>query len=103
MGEEVRETYLMITELVPALIGLTASILSDTFGRTKIFTIASICCLTGAVLGAAIDNITVKIISLAVFIGEEAVLCTLITYIINESMTTDSALRSKAIAIYFAI
>jgi len=66
----------MMTELIPALIGLVASVLSDTFGRTRTFIVASIFCLSGALIGAIVNVEIIKIISLAVFIGEEAVLCT---------------------------
>ena len=40
---------------------------------------------------------------MGVFVGQEGVLCTLFTLIINESCTSQSPLRSKAIGFYFAI
>ena len=74
--ESTRESYLMMTELIPAFIGLVASVLSDTYGRNKTFIVFSIFCLTGALVGAVFDYEVVKVIGLSMFIGEEAVLCT---------------------------
>ena len=101
--EGTRENYLSMTEFIPALVGLLASVLSDTYGRLMTFKVSSVICLTLAVIGAALPYEIVKILSLSFFIGEEAVLCTLFTYIINETCTTKSTLRSKAVAFYFAI
>lgn len=102
-NEGTREAYLMMTELIPAIIGLLASVISDTYGRVKTFKIFSICILTISLITCFIPVALVQVIGLSVIIGEEAVLCTLITYIINESCTTTSKLRSRAIAFYFSI
>ena len=40
---------------------------------------------------------------MATFVAEEGILCSIFTYIINESCTTSSVLRSKAIAFYFCL
>lgn len=52
---------------------------------------------------AFIPSITVKILAMGAFTGEEGVLCTLFSIIINESCASDSKLRSKAIGLYFSI
>jgi hypothetical protein len=50
-----------------------------------------------------LDLLWIKVVGLSIFIGQEAILCAIITYILNESCTTNSTLRAKSIAIYFIL
>lgn len=101
--QSTRESYLMMTEMIPAMIGLAASILSDSLGRVYTFKLFTAVILGLSFIGAFVNNAFIKVLSLSLFIGEEAVLVTLFTYIINESCTGASPLRSRAIAFYFTI
>lgn len=96
-----REIFNYIMIFIPALLVLISSVISDAMGR--VFTLKSftwvICTL--ALVGFWIPNIWVKVIAMSIFIGEEQTVCTLFTYIINESTTTKSTWRSAAIGIYF--
>ena len=71
--ESSRESYLMTTELVPALIGLLGSVLSDTYGRVKTFKILTFIIMLFSVISAFIPNVHVQVIGLSIFIGEEAI------------------------------
>jgi hypothetical protein len=93
----------MMTELIPAFIGLLASVQSDTSGRVWTFKFYTIIILAASLAATFIEVAWVQVLALSLFIGEEAILCTLFTYIINESCTTASPLRSKAIGFYFAV
>ena len=101
--EGTRETYLMLTELIPAFIGLFASVMSDTAGRVWTFKIWTLGVMVLSISATFIEVAWVQVLALSLFIGEEAILVTLFTYIINESCSTNSALRSKAIGFYFTI
>jgi MFS family permease len=102
-NESLRENYLLMTELLPAFIGLFASVQSDTAGRVWTFKFWTIGIMVLSFAAAWIEVAWVQVVALSLFIGEEAILCTLFTYIINESCATTSPLRSKAIGFYFAI
>jgi MFS family permease len=92
-----------MTELLPAFIGLFASVQSDTAGRVWTFKFWTIGIMILAFAATWIEVAWVQVVALSLFIGEEAILITLFTYIINESCATASPLRSRAIGFYFAI
>jgi MFS family permease len=98
-----RAIYRQIIQLMSAIIPLVASVLSDSYGRIKIFNWFTVIILIFSLIAAFIPSITVKILAMGAFVGEEGVLCTLFSIIINESCASDSKLRSKAIGLYFSI
>lgn len=81
--------------------------MSDSLGRVlcfKVFTYGILgAAFTGLGLGYWLDIVFLKVLGLSIFIGQEAILCAIITYVINESCTTSSTLRSRSIAIYFIL
>lgn len=86
---------------IAAIVVLCSQVWSDSLGRAytlKMFTYF-ICAF--ALLGYFVENIHFRVFAMAIFVGEEQTVCTLFTYIINESTTTKSSLRSTAIGIYF--
>lgn len=98
-----RDIYRQFIMISSALIYFFATIVSDVAGRMFAFKLFSIIILPFALIGVWVDDITFKVVVLGIFTAEEAILTGLFAIIINESLSSDSKLRSKAIAIYFCM
>jgi len=88
---------------VAASLYFISSILSDAFGRMRTFMAFTIPICIFSFATYFIPDITWKVVGFAIVTAEEAILCGLFTYIINETCSTTSKLRSAGIAFYFCI
>lgn len=95
--------YRQLIQFMAGLAPIFAAILSDSWGRVKVFKIATVSIFFVVLVGYFVPSITFKAFSLGLFVAEEGILCLMFTTIINESCSTNSNLRSAAIGFYFSI
>jgi MFS family permease len=98
-----RPMYRQLIQFMAGLAPIFAAILSDSWGRVKVFKIATVSIFFVVLVGYFVPSITFKAFSLGLFVAEEGILCLMFTTIINESCSTNSNLRSAAIGFYFSI
>ena len=96
-----REIFNYIIIFIAAIIMFSSQVLSDSMGRVYILKFFTYSICTIAIIGYFFTNIWIKVITMAIFVGEEQTVVTLFTYIINESTSSKSPWRSRAIGIYF--
>ena len=98
-----RGFYKQVIMFMSAILNFIGSSVSDNWGRVFVFKLFSFFILVISISAYFVSSIEYKVWAMAIFAAEEGILCTVFTYIINESCTTSSVLRSKAIAFYFSI
>ena len=98
-----RGSYKQVLQFLSGFVCLIGTVASDSMGRLTVLKNYSFIILSIALLGYMAPSLDWRIFCMGIFVGQEGLVCTIFVFLIQESCSTDSSLRSRSVAVYFTI